>query len=90
MFDLSTKEKMTIEELREKYTTLEKEHNELSDKFNILTKESEADKKRITELENYNRKMFNDYVLSKPEEKTEKETGPTLDDLATKMTKNFK
>lgn len=81
---------MTIEELREKYTTLEKEHNELTDKFNILSKESEADKKRITELENYNRKMFNDYVLSKPEEKEEKDTAPDLDTLANKMVENFK
>ena len=78
---------MTIEELRDKYSTLEKEHNDLKVKYDEQVNQNAIDKKRVEELEAYNRKLFNDYVLSKDEPKqndTENDENQ-LDNIINKM-----
>ena len=82
---------MTIEELRDKYSTLEKEHNDLKVKYDEQVNQNAIDKKRVEELEAYNRKLFNDYVLSKDEPKqndTENDENQ-LDNIINKMKKNY-
>ena len=82
---------MTIEELRDKYSTLEKEHNELKVKYDEQVNQNAIDKKRVEELEAYNRKLFNDYVLSKDEPKqndTENDENQ-LDNIINKMKENY-
>ena len=83
---------MTIEELRDKYSTLEKEHEELKLKYTEKENQSAIDKKRVEELEAYNRKLFNDYVLSKDEGKqTETDTEENkLNNIINKMKENYK
>ena len=83
---------MTIEELRDKYSTLEKEHNDLKIKYDEQVNQNAIDKKRVEELEAYNRKLFNDYVLSKDEPKqndTENDENQ-LDNIINKMKENYK
>ena len=83
---------MTIEELRDKYSTLEKEHNDLKVKYAEQVNQNAIDKKRVEELEAYNRKLFNDYVLSKDEPKqndTENDENQ-LDNIINKMKENYK
>lgn len=83
---------MTIEELRDKYSTLEKEHNDLKVKYDEQVNQNAIDKKRVEELEAYNRKLFNDYVLSKDEPKqndTENDENQ-LDNIINKMKQNYK
>ena len=83
---------MTIEELRDKYSTLEKEHNDLKVKYDEQVNQNAIDKKRVEELEVYNRKLFNDYVLSKDEPKqndTENDENQ-LDNIINKMKENYK
>ena len=83
---------MTIEELRDKYSTLEKEHNDLKVKYDEQVNQNAIDKKRVEELEAYNRKLFNDYVLSKDEPKqndTENDENQ-LDNIINKMKENYK
>ena len=83
---------MTIEELRDKYSTLEKEHNDLKVKYDEQVNQNAKDKKRAEELEAYNRKLFNDYVLSKDEPKqndTENDENQ-LDNIINKMKENYK
>lgn len=49
---------MTIEEMRDSYTELEQKYNDAVAELDKL-KQSDADKSnRITELEEYNRKLF--------------------------------
>lgn len=49
---------MTIEEMRDSYTELEKKYNDAVTELDKL-KQSDVDKSnRITELEEYNRKLF--------------------------------
>ncbi len=82
---------MTIEELRDKYSTLEKEHNDLKVKYDEQVNQNAIDKKRVEELEAYNRKLFNDYVLSKDEPKqndTENDENQ-LDNIINKMKENY-
>lgn len=79
---------MTIEELRDKYSTLEKEHNDLKVKYDEQVNQNAIDKKRVEELEAYNRKLFNDYVLSKDEPKQNDEN--QLDNIINKMKENYK
>lgn len=79
---------MTIEELRDKYSSLEKEHNELKTKYDEQVNQNAIDKKRVEELETYNRKLFNDYVLSKEEPKQVEED--KLDNLLKTMKENYK
>ena len=82
---------MTIEELRDKYSTLEKEHNDLKVKYDEQVNQNAIDKKRVEELEAYNRKLFNDYVLSKDEPKqndTENDENK-LDNIINKMKENY-
>lgn len=83
---------MTIEELRDKYSTLEKEHNDLKVKYDEQVNQNAIDKKRVEELEAYNRKLFNDYVLSKDEPKqndTENDENQ-LDNIINKMKEKYK
>ena len=82
---------MTIEELRDKYSTLEKEHNDLKVKYDEQVNQNAIGKKRVEELEAYNRKLFNDYVLSKDEPKqndTENDENQ-LDNIINKMKENY-
>lgn len=82
---------MTIEELRDKYSTLEKEHNDLKVKYDEQVNQNAIDKKRVEELEAYNRKLFNDYVLSKDEPRqndTENDENQ-LDNIINKMKENY-
>lgn len=82
---------MTIEELRDKYSTLEKEHNDLKVKYDEQVNQNAIDKKRVEELEAYNRKLFNDYVLSKDEPKqndTENDENQ-LDNIINKMKEKY-
>lgn len=83
---------MTIEELRDKYSTLEKEHNELKIKYDEQVNQNAIDKKRVEELEAYNRKLFNDYVLSKDEPKSNETENDDnqLDNIINKMKENYK
>lgn len=81
---------MTIEELRDKYSTLEKEHNELKTKYDEQVNQNAIDKKRVDELEAYNRKLFNDYVLSKDEPKQVDSEENKLDNLLKTMKENYK
>lgn len=81
---------MTIEELRDKYSTLEKEHNELKTKYDEQVNQNAIDKKRVDELEAYNRKLFNDYVLSKDEPKQVDSEENKLDNLLNTMKENYK
>lgn len=83
---------MTIEELRDKYSTLEKEHNDLQTKYDEQVNQNAIDKKRVEELEAYNRKLFNDYVLSKDETKTNETENDDnqLDNIINKMKENYK
>lgn len=81
---------MTIEELRDKYSTLEKEHNELKTKYDEQVNQNAIDKKRVEELEAYNRKLFNDYVLSKDEHKQTENDENQLDNIINKMKENYK
>lgn len=83
---------MTIEELRDKYATLEKEHNDLKVKYDEQVNQNAIDKKRVEELEAYNRKLFNDYVLSKDEPKqNDTENGENqLDNIINKMKEKYK
>lgn len=81
---------MTIEELRVKYSELEKSHNELTDKYEAQAKEIETLTKEREELQGYNRKLFNEYVLSKEEPTKDQEPkGKTLDDLAKEFKSKF-
>lgn len=83
---------MTIEELRDKYSSLEKEHNDLKTKYDEQVNQNAIDKKRVEELEAYNRKLFNDYVLSKDEPKqneTENDDNQ-LDNIINKIKENYK
>ena len=82
---------MTIEELRDKYSTMEKEHNDLKVKYDEQVNQNAIDKKRVEELEAYNRKLFNDYVLSKDEPKqndTENDENQ-LDNIINKMKEKY-
>lgn len=81
---------MTIEELRDKYSTLEKEHNDLKVKYDEQVNQNAIDKKRVEELEAYNRKLFNDYVLSKDEPKQTDTDENQLDNIINKMKENYK
>lgn len=81
---------MTIEELRDKYSTLEKEHNELKAKYDEQVNQNAINKKRVEELEAYNRKLFNDYVLSKDEPKQTENDENQLDNIINKMKENYK
>lgn len=83
---------MTIEELRDKYSTLEKEHNDLKIKYDEQVNKNAIDKKRVEELEAYNRKLFNDYVLSKDEVKENEieNDDNQLDNIINKMKENYK
>ena len=81
---------MTIEELRDKYSTLEKEHNDLKVKYDEQVNQNAIDKKRVEELETYNRKLFNDYVLSKDEPKQTDNDDNQLDNIINKMKENYK
>ena len=83
---------MTIEELRDKYSSLEKEYNDLNTKYTEQVNQNAIDKKRVEELEAYNRKLFNDYVLSKDEPKqTETENDDSqLDNIINNMKENYK
>lgn len=83
---------MTIEELRDKYSTLEKEHNDLKVKYDEQVNQNAIDKKRVEELEAYNRKLFNDYVLSKdePKQNDSENDENQLDNIINKMKENYK
>lgn len=81
---------MTIEELRDKYSTLEKEHNELKIKFDEQVNQNQIVNKRVEELETYNRKLFNDYVLSDNDSKSNGKEENPLDNIISKMKDNFK
>lgn len=81
---------MTIEELRDKYSTLEKEHNDLQTKYDEQVNQNAIDKKRVEELEAYNRKLFNDYVLSKDEPKQTENDENQLDNIINKIKENYK
>lgn len=82
---------MTIEELRDKYSTLEKEHNDLKVKYDEQVNQNAIDKKRVEELEAYNRKLFNDYVLSKddPKQNDTENDENQLDNIINKMKENY-
>ena len=82
---------MTIEELRDKYSTLEKEHNDLKVKYDEQVNQNAIDKKRVEELEAYNRKLFNDYVLSKdePKQNDSENDENQLDNIINKMKENY-
>ena len=89
---------MTIEELRDKYSTLEKEHNDLKVKYDEQVNQNAIDKKRAEELEAYNRKLFNDYVLSKndyvlskyePKQNDTENDENQLDNIINKMKENY-
>lgn len=82
---------MTIEELRDKYSTLEKDYSELKIKYDEQVDQNKTVNKRVEELESYNRKLFNDYVLSKdePVKSSDKEENQ-LDNIINKMKENYK
>ena len=82
---------MTIEELRDKYSTLEKEHNDLKVKYDEQVNQNAIDKKRVEELEAYNRKLFNDYVLSKddPKQNDTENDENQLDNIINKMKEKY-
>lgn len=82
---------MTIEELRDKYSTLEKEHNDLKLLYDEQVNQNAIDKKRVEELEMYNRKLFNDYVLAKNDDKENNvDDVNQLDNIINKMKENYK
>ena len=82
---------MTIEELRDKYSTLEKEHNDLKVKYDEQVNQNAIHKKRVEELEAYNTKLFNDYVLSKdePKQNDSENDENQLDNIINKMKENY-
>ena len=78
---------MTIEELRDANMELENKNKELQALYDASVKQNESDTARIKELEDYNRKMFSNYVLGK--EKAE-DPKPSAEATLDSIIKNLK
>lgn len=78
---------MTLEELRDKYSELEQLNKATTEERDALIVAKETNEKRIKELEEYNRKLFEKYVTSTSDNLEEKkESKLTFDDVI----QNFK